>query len=76
MKNKKELRLNKIPLKLFLEALADIYNRGVEYVDIIGSPGEEQDSIGLAIKKEYFSEPEEEEEEKKDLSEEDLNQLI
>lgn len=74
MENNNELRLKKIPLKPFLEALTDIYNRGVDYVDIIGTSGDEQDSIGIAIKEEYFSEPEEEEE--KDLSDEDLNQLI
>lgn len=75
MENNKEIRLNKIPLKPFLEALTDIYNRGVDYVDIIGAHGDEQDSIGIAIKEEYFSEPEEEEDEE-DLSDEDINQLI
>jgi len=74
MENNNELRLKKIPLKPFLEALTDIYNRGVDYVDIIGTSGDEQDSIGIAIKEEYFSEPDENEEE--DLSDEDLNQLI
>lgn len=75
MENNNELRLKKIPLKPFLEALTDIYNRGVDYVDIIGAHGDEQDSIGIAIKEEYFSEPEEEEDEE-DLSDEDINQLI
>lgn len=79
---KEELRLKKIPLAIFLEALTDIYNRGVDYVDIIGIPGEEQDSIGIAIKEEYFSHLNEDEDEEdtlppsKDLSDEDLNQLI
>lgn len=86
MENKdSELRLKKIPLKTFLDALMDIYNRGVDFIDIIGMPGEEQDSIGIAIKEEYFSKDdisdEEEEEDReikssKDLSDEDLNQLI
>jgi hypothetical protein len=85
MENKEnEIRLKKIPLKIFLEALTDIYNRGVDFVDIIGSSGEEQDSIGIAIKEEYFSNNDildEEEEDReidfpKDLSDEDLNQLI
>lgn len=86
-KNDNELRLNKIPLKVFLEALTDIYNRGVDYIDIIGTPGEEQDSIGIAIKQEYFSKDleddiEDEDDEdfpspsSKDISDEDLNQLI
>jgi hypothetical protein len=85
MENKEnEIRLKKIPLKIFLEALTDIYNRGVDFVDIIGSSGEEQDSIGIAIKEEYFSNDnilDEEGEDReidfpKDLSDEDLNQLI
>ena len=53
--NDNEIRINKIPLKLFIEALTDAYNRGVDYVDIIGKAGDEQDSIGIAIKQEYFS---------------------
>lgn len=76
MENSNELRLNKIHLKSFLEALTDIYNRGVDFVDIIGKPGEEQDSIGIVVKEEYFSDNEKDEEEQEDLSDEDLNQLI
>ena len=85
MENKQELRLKKIPLKVFLEALTDIYNRGVDYVDIIGTPGEEQDSIGIAIKEEYFSKDilddddddlDDIDGEKKHLSDDDLNQLL
>lgn len=84
MEKNNEVRLKKIPLFIFLEALTDIYNRGVDYVDIIGVPGEEQDSIGISVKEEYFSNSEEEEEEgggdakpsKDFLSDEDLNQLI
>jgi hypothetical protein len=76
MENSNELRLNKIHLKSFLEALTDIYNRGVDFVDIIGKPGDEQDSIGIVVKEEYFSDNEKDEEEQEDLSDEDLNQLI
>lgn len=83
MENNNEIRLKKIPLKVLLEALTDIYNRGIDYVDILGVPGEEQDSIGIAIKEEYFSKDTDDEEEEedilpssKDLSDDDLNQLI
>ena len=82
MEKNNEVRLKKIPLFIFLEALTDIYNRGVDYVDIIGVPGEEQDSIGISVKEEYFSNSEDEEKDEdvklpKDfLSDEDLNQLI
>lgn len=82
MEKNNEVRLKKIPLFIFLEALTDIYNRGVDYVDIIGVPGEEQDSIGISVKEEYFSNSEDEERDEdiklpKDfLSDEDLNQII
>ena len=52
MENSNEIRLKKIPLLVLLEALKDIYERGVDYVDIIGVPGVEQDSIGIAIRSE------------------------
>lgn len=63
---------------MFLEALTDIYERGVDYVDIIGVPGEEQDSIGISVKEEYFAKEVDGDEEDNDspLSDSDLNQLI
>lgn len=55
MAKKKEVRLKKIPLGVFLETLVDLYNFGVEYIDITGIPGEEQDVIGIMYSKEYMS---------------------
>ena len=78
MERHNEIRLKKIPLRVFLEALTDIYERGVDYVDIIGVPGEEQDSIGISVIEEYFA-PEEGDDDDippTELSDEDLNQLI
>lgn len=74
MERNNEVRLKKIPLLVLLEALKDIYERGVDYVDIIGVPGEEQDSIGIAVKSEYYAT--EEEDEDRPITDEDLNQLI
>lgn len=78
MEKSNEVRLKKIPLRMFLEALTDIYERGVDYVDIIGVPGEEQDSIGISVKEEYFAKEvdDEEEDNNSPLSDSDLNQLI
>lgn len=77
MERNNEVRLKKIPLRMFLEALTDIYERGVDYVDIIGVPGEEQDSIGISVKEEYFAKEEEEDDDNDNsLSDSDLNQLI
>lgn len=85
MENKDQVRLKKIPLGVFIQALMDIYNGGVDYIDIIGTPGEEQDTIGIAFTDEYMSKEEDSpKEETKDeeeiknikLSDEDLNQLL
>jgi hypothetical protein len=70
----------------------DIYNMGVNYVDLIGVPGEEQDTIGIAFSDDYLNKEEEEDsnepetnedfedlkENIKDikLSDDDLNQLL
>lgn len=85
-KDSNQVRLKKIPLGVFIQALMDIYNTGVDYVDIIGVPGEEQDTIGIAFCDEYLSKEEEETEEDIEdlkeqikninLSDEDLNQLL
>jgi hypothetical protein len=90
MENKKiDVRLNKIPIKLLVEALMGLYDDGVDYVDILGINNEDQDTIGLIVKKEYLSKIEEEEEKPSlsnknsientfniKLSDEDLNQLL
>jgi|APGre2960657404_1045060.scaffolds.fasta_scaffold36144_4 hypothetical protein len=90
MAKKKEVRLKKIPLEIFLDALEELYNMGLEYIDIVGINGEEQDTIGLAYSKDYMSQDLHEDiqkamdeiekydnEIKKDikLSDDDLNQL-
>lgn len=76
MENKNEIRLKKIPLLVLLEALKDVYERGADYVDIIGVPGVEQDSIGIAINREYFAPEDEENDDDDSITDEDLNQLI
>lgn len=85
----KQVRLRKIPLNILIQALMDIYNTGVDYIDLIGKPDEEQDTIGIAFCEEYMSKDEETEEGETEetfddlkeeiknikLSDEDLNQL-
>ena len=51
-----QIKLQKIPLKRFLEALTEIYETGAEFIDIIGIPNTDQDTIGLAVKDEYMLE--------------------
>jgi len=81
---KNEVRLMKIPLEVFIQALKDVYDMGIDYVDLIGVPGEEQDTIGIAFSEEYMNNEGDEEtfEELKEkinnikLSDDDLNQLL
>ena len=83
-KDNNQVRLKKIPLGVFIQALMDIYNTGVDYVDILGVPGEEQDTIGIAFCDEYLSKEDDEETDEEieekikniNLSDDDLNQLL
>ena len=56
----KEVKLQKIPLEAFIEALVQLYENGANFVDIIGIPDVDQDIIGLAVKNEYLVDLEEE----------------
>jgi len=76
----------KIPLEVFINILQDAWNKGADYIDIIGVPDQVQDNIAVAIREEYMNVNPEDEfevdvelehpEDEKDLSDEDLNQLI
>lgn len=79
------MTFKKIPLKVFLDILHDAWEKGADYVDIVGIPDEVQDNIAVAIREEYMNvNPEDEFEidvelehpNDKNLSDEDLNQLI
>jgi hypothetical protein len=87
MAKKQELRLRKIPLESFLDALLELYNEGLDYIDLVGTPDSVQDTIGILFSRDYMckemremydEEANDEEVTKKiDLSnDEDLNQLI
>ncbi len=54
-KKKDEVRLKKIPIDMFLQVLTEIYERGVDYFDIIGIPDEEQDTISIIYSPDYMS---------------------
>ena len=72
-----EIALRKIPLKILIEILQDAWDRGADYVDIIGIPDEIQDNISIAIKEEYMHREEDDDiDTDKDITDEDLNQLI
>jgi hypothetical protein len=81
----KRVALRKVNLESFIEVLTDLYESGVNYVDIYGTDGEEQDVIDIHFTREYtiFKDDVEEEEEEEDvpqkdidLSDDNLNQII
>jgi hypothetical protein len=82
MENNHDVILRKIPLSILLDHLTEIYNSGVDYIDILGVNGEEQDEIGISFNTSYMS-PKEDVHLNQDesqinikLSDEDLNQLL
>jgi hypothetical protein len=50
----KEVRLRKIPIEILLNALTDLYELGLEYVDLIGENDVVQDKVGIMYTEEYF----------------------
>ena len=73
--DKNQVRLKKIPIAVFLKALMDIYESGVDYVDIIGVPGEEQDTIGIAFSDDYMSKAESEDDDINNENDSNIEQL-
>ena len=81
--NNKEIRFRKINLQFLIETLTHIYDAGADYVDIVGTQDDVQDTINIIVQEEYMTEePIEEEEDIPDddepqkLSDEDINNLI
>ena len=79
-----QIRLKKIPIEAIVDVLIDLFDRGVDYIDIIGTPNEQQDTIGITFCKEYMNEEyqdtfdniETDIEINDHLSDEDLNELL
>jgi len=82
----KQVKLRKIHLDTLMKLLVELYDKGVDYVDIIGTVDKVQDSIGISFCSEYMNEdmkenfdkiPAKEIDNVRPLSDEDdLNQLI
>jgi hypothetical protein len=84
-----KMRIRKIHVKTLVETLVNLYDNGVDYVDVIGILDDTQDSIGLSFSKAYMAKGMKKQfdniSEKsvvkdikidKKLSDEDLNQLL
>lgn len=55
MENNNEVVLKKIPLKILLDILTDAWDSGADFIDLIGTPDQVQDSIAIAVREEYYS---------------------
>jgi hypothetical protein len=83
--NNKEVRFRKINLQFLIETLTHIYDAGADYVDIVGTQDDVQDTINIIVQEEYMTEEplneeepliDEEDDEPQKLSDEDINNLI
>lgn len=52
----KEVYIRKIHLDGFIEILVDLYNKGVDYIDITGVPDGEQDKMAISFTTDYMME--------------------
>ena len=80
--------IKKIPLDSLIDVLVDLFDKGVDYIDILGAQGDDKDYMAISFCKEYMCEESQEEFTagsniitKEDitnykLSEEDINDLI
>ena len=51
----KEVKLQKIPLESLIDILVGLWENGADFIDIIGVPNVDQDSIGIIVKEEYIN---------------------
>jgi hypothetical protein len=52
----KEVKIQKIPLDALSETLVSLYNQGIDYIDISGTPGTDFDSMAIVFTKDYMTE--------------------
>ena len=48
------MKITRVRLKDFIEALQSIHDEGADYVDIIGTTDEYQDEIVVEVREDYF----------------------
>jgi hypothetical protein len=87
VENNEQLTIKKIPLDGFIDILMDLYNKGVDYIDITGVTNAHSDKMAISFTAEYMMKGAEDNFKdvpnldikdllNKTLSEEDLDQLI
>lgn len=53
--DKPPITLRKIPLEGFIDILMRLYNKGADYIDIMGVPDEIQDMMSIFVRSEYIN---------------------
>jgi hypothetical protein len=72
----KEIRIRKIHLDGFIEVLVELYNKGVDYIDLMGVPDSDQDRMAISFTTDYMMEGAEENFKNVTLQEMDINELL
>jgi hypothetical protein len=54
--SRETVMLKKLPLDKLIDVLVELYNKGVDYIDITGVPDEEQDRVAISFSKDYMTE--------------------
>ena len=60
MENNEQVSIRKIPLDGFIDILMELYNKGVDYIDITGITNSESDKMAISFTSEYMMEGSEE----------------
>lgn len=71
MKENTEITIKKVPLKALLDILQEVWEKGADYVDIIGVTGDVENNVLIAIRDDYMNNEEEEDEEEEKSPEEE-----
>jgi hypothetical protein len=68
-----KLQINKVHLDSLINLLVNLYEQGVDYIDMLSIKQDGKDILQVNVREEYMIE---EAREEKPLSDEDLNKLI
>jgi len=50
----KEVKIRKVPIEAVLSLLGNLYNNGVDFVDLHGRIGIDEDVLGISFSKDYM----------------------
>jgi hypothetical protein len=72
-----KVTIKKIPLNYFIDSLIDIYNSGIDYIDLVGILGPKRDSVQIVTNEQYLkSDKDMETKVIKPFPEDDIDEII